>query len=172
MLAYMLGNGARIVLVESASRFARDHIVQDLGHQMLKRKGIELIPVDAPSHFTEDSPIAQMVRTIISAVSQFEKEALVLKLRKARERKRRDTGSCEGRTSWKPAPQAAVEAARAAHAKGQSLRAISATLFAQGFHTPSGKAYGAQSVALMIDRAHVVKLRAERREAKRAQRAA
>ena len=40
MLAYILGNGARTVLVESASRFARDHIVQGLGHLLLKKHGI------------------------------------------------------------------------------------------------------------------------------------
>src|SRR5215469_4822673 len=49
MLAYMLGNGARIVLVENASRFARDLTVQLLGHALLKKHGIELIPVDAPA---------------------------------------------------------------------------------------------------------------------------
>src|ERR1700682_5682817 len=50
MLAYMLGNGARTILVESASRFARDAIVALTGHEYLKKQGIELIPVDAPTH--------------------------------------------------------------------------------------------------------------------------
>src|SRR5262252_5390264 len=54
MVRYMLGNGARTVLVENASRFARDLLVQLTGHEYLKRHGIELVPVDAPSHFTED----------------------------------------------------------------------------------------------------------------------
>ncbi len=36
MLTYMLGNGARIVLVETASRFARDLVVQITGHTLLK----------------------------------------------------------------------------------------------------------------------------------------
>jgi DNA invertase Pin-like site-specific DNA recombinase len=48
MLAYMLDNGARTVLVENAGRFARDHVVQALGHALLKKHGIELNPVDAP----------------------------------------------------------------------------------------------------------------------------
>lgn len=43
MLAYMLGNGARIVLVENASRFARDLVVQITGHSLLKKHGLELI---------------------------------------------------------------------------------------------------------------------------------
>ena len=87
MLSYMLGNGARAVLVENASRFARDLAVQIAGHDLLKGHGITLVPVDAPNHFQDETPTATMVRSILGAVSQFEKEALVLKLRKARDRK-------------------------------------------------------------------------------------
>ena len=81
----IFGNGARTVLVENASRFARDLAVQITGHDMLKSHGISLVPVDAPNHFQDETPTATMVRSILGAVSQFEKEALVLKLRKARE---------------------------------------------------------------------------------------
>ena len=72
MLTYMLGNGARIVLVENASRFARDLAVQLVGHDLLKSKGIALIPFDAPDHFKDETPTATMVRSILGAVSQFE----------------------------------------------------------------------------------------------------
>jgi len=51
-----------IVLVENASRFARDLTVQLTGHALLQGKGIELIPVDAPTHFTDPTPTAEMVR--------------------------------------------------------------------------------------------------------------
>ena len=43
MLTYLLGNGARIVLVENASRFARDLAVQIAGHDLLKTRGISLV---------------------------------------------------------------------------------------------------------------------------------
>ena len=36
LLTYMLGNGASMILVESASRFARDLAVQITGHDLLK----------------------------------------------------------------------------------------------------------------------------------------
>jgi DNA invertase Pin-like site-specific DNA recombinase len=152
MLAYILGNGARIVLVENASRFARDHMVQALGHDLLKKHGITLIPVDAPTHFTEDSPTANMLRTIISAVSQFEKEALVLKLRKSRDRKSTAAGErIEGNPRWKALrnPQA-IAAARAARQRGLSLRAIAHELAQAGLCSASGKAYGAQSIKRML----------------------
>jgi DNA invertase Pin-like site-specific DNA recombinase len=154
MLAYMLGNGARTVLVENASRFARDLAVQIAGHDLLKGHGITLVPVDAPNHFLDETPTATMVRSILGAVSQFEKEALVMKLRKARERKRRDTGRCEGNPAWKPVPEATVRAARDAHERGLTLRRVSAELAAAGLVSPSGKAYGAQSIKRMVTRSN------------------
>jgi DNA invertase Pin-like site-specific DNA recombinase len=154
MLTYMLGNGARIVLVENASRFARDLAVQLVGHDLLKSKGISLIPVDAPDHFQDDTPTATMVRSILGAVSQFEKEALVLKLRKARDRKRRESGRCEGNPRWLPVPDAAIQVAKAAQGRGLSLRAIAAELASQSYLSPSGKTYGAESIKRMLSKQH------------------
>jgi DNA invertase Pin-like site-specific DNA recombinase len=142
MVTYMMGNGARTVLVETANRFARDLIVQETGHKMLKAKGIELIAVDSPDSFTSDTPTADFIRQVLGAVAQLEKAMLVAKLRGARERKRRETGRCEGKP---PAPVAAVEAARAARSRGLSLRAVATELEVLGF-----KRYGAGSVAHML----------------------
>jgi DNA invertase Pin-like site-specific DNA recombinase len=152
MLAYMLGNGARIVLVENASRFARDLAVQLVGHELLKGRGITLVPVDAPNHFEDDTPTATMVRSILGAVSQFEKEALVLKLRKSRDRKSSAVGErIEGNPRWKALRNpAAIEAARAAKERGLSLRRIAAELAAKGLCAQSGKVYGAQSIKRML----------------------
>jgi DNA invertase Pin-like site-specific DNA recombinase len=155
MLAYMLGNGARIVLVENASRFARDLIVQITGHALLKKHGIELIPVDAPAHFSEDTPTAAMVRAVLGAVSEFEKNSLVARLRKGRDRKSKELGRrIEGNPEWKNQgpPLAVVKAAKAARRRGLSLRKVAERLAARGFLAPSGNPYGAQSIALMLGR--------------------
>ncbi|TIM27250.1 MAG: recombinase family protein [Mesorhizobium sp.] len=92
MLERLLSNGVRTILVETASRFARDLIVQETGHEMLKARGIELIAVDSPDSFVADTPTARLIRQVLGAVSEFEKAMLVEKLRGARERKRRETG--------------------------------------------------------------------------------
>lgn len=155
MLAYLLGNGARTVLVENASRFARDLAVQLAGHALLKSHGIELVPVDAPDHFTDETPTATMVRSILGAVSQFEKEALVAKLRKARERKRAETGRCEGR---KPAPTDHVAMAKKLRRQNpqshqrMSLRDIATNMARLGMLSKTGKAYTAQGVKLLLAR--------------------
>jgi DNA invertase Pin-like site-specific DNA recombinase len=172
MLTYMLGNGARTIIVENASRFARDLIVQETGYHMLKAQGINLIAADAPDSFLSDTPTAVLVRQILGAVTQFEKATLVLKLRGARERKRRATGRCEGRKDWAAVPAEHVEAAKAAYARKASLRAISADLAAKGFLNRSGKPYGSQSIQLMVDRNHANALRTVRRIAKKQTQAA
>jgi DNA invertase Pin-like site-specific DNA recombinase len=153
MLGYLLANGARIVLVENASRFARDLAVQLAGHDLLKAKGITLIPVDAPNHFIEDTPTAVMVRNILATVSQFEKQSLVEKLRKARDRKSAELGKRIEGAHWvkEQAPPAEhVAAARAGKKRGLSLRKISAVLARKGFKNRSGKPYGAESIKLML----------------------
>jgi DNA invertase Pin-like site-specific DNA recombinase len=151
MLAYMLSNGARTIIVENASRFARDLIVQETGYQMLKDRGIELIAADAPDSFLSDTPTAALIRQILGAVAQFDKATLVNKLRGARDRKRRETGRCEGNPNWvKVIPETVINAARQAHGEGLSLRQISAKLEAAGFVNLSGKPYAAQSVKRML----------------------
>jgi DNA invertase Pin-like site-specific DNA recombinase len=89
----------RLVLVETASRFARDLIVQETGWRFLQERGIELIAAESPEAFVADTPTAVLIRQILGAISQFEKASLVAKLKVARVRKRQQTGKCEGRKS-------------------------------------------------------------------------
>lgn len=44
LLAYCEGHSMSMVLVENASRFARDLAVQLTGHALLRARGIELVP--------------------------------------------------------------------------------------------------------------------------------
>lgn len=151
MMARMLSNCARTIVVENASRFARDLIVQETGYQALKAKGIELIAADSPESFVSDTPTAVLIRQILGAVAQFEKTMLVEKLRGARDRKSAKLGRrIEGNPAWKAAPERAVKIARAAHERKLPLRAIAVELAAKGFLSPSGRQYGPQSVKRML----------------------
>jgi DNA invertase Pin-like site-specific DNA recombinase len=146
----------RTILVETANRFARDLIVQETGYRMLKSLGIELVPVDAPQHFTEDTPTANMVRQILGAVSEFEKAMLVAKLRGARERKRAATGKCGGRKSHVEAHPQTVEMAKSLRwinkrmREKRSLRDISVELAKAGHLAASGKSYGPSAIRAML----------------------
>ena len=146
----------RTILVETANRFARDLIVQETGYRMLKSLGIELVPVDAPQHFTEDTPTANMVRQILGAVSEFEKAMLVAKLRGARERKRAATGKCGGRRSHVEAHPQTVQMAKSLRwinkrmREKRSLRDISVELAKAGHQAASGKPYGPSAIRAML----------------------
>ena len=58
MLERIEGNGVRTIIVETASRFARDLMVQEVGHARLRERGIDLVAADNPSSFIDDTPTA------------------------------------------------------------------------------------------------------------------
>ncbi|TPK59935.1 MULTISPECIES: recombinase family protein [unclassified Mesorhizobium] len=158
LLEYMAGNGARVILIENASRFARDLAVQIAGHKLLQGLGYELIPVDAPDSFTNDTPTAAMVRQILGAVSQFEKAQLVAKLRGARDRKSKELGRrVEGNHGYRVSnPEVIREAKRLARkspktGKAKSLREIAAELAQLGHTTAKGQPFSASQVQRLID---------------------
>jgi DNA invertase Pin-like site-specific DNA recombinase len=156
MLEALLANGARTIVVESPDRFARDLMVQLAGHDMLKQRGIVLIAASAPTHFTEDTPTAVLVRQVLGAIAEFDKTTLVAKLKAARSRKRTTTGQkVEGRKSHaEDRPEVVALAKSLARKKpkgGQmSLRAISAELANQGYLNERGKPFHSQSIASML----------------------
>lgn len=155
MLERLLSNGVRTIVVETANRFARDLMVQEIGFAMLKERGVALIAADKPDAFLDDTPTARMVRQILGVVSEFEKAMLVSKLRGARERKRATGVKVEGRKSHAEARPEVVELARQLRRKrpkgGQrSYREISAELLALGHASKSGNAFSASSVRKML----------------------
>jgi DNA invertase Pin-like site-specific DNA recombinase len=156
-LACIAGNGARTIIVETANRFARDLMVQEVGFAMLRDLGITLIAADSPSSFLDDGPTSKLIRQILGAVSEFDKAMIVAKLRGARERKRRLKGKCEGRKSYveRKGGQELVALARQLRRpdperRPVSLRKVAAALADHGFVTPSGKHYSASAVASML----------------------
>jgi hypothetical protein len=68
MLERIEGNGAMTIIVETASRFARDLIVQETGYAMLKARGIDLIAADSPGSFL-DVPLRRSLYSLQSLAS-------------------------------------------------------------------------------------------------------
>jgi len=99
----------KTIIVSDISRFSRDLITQELGFRDLKQLGYNLIPADSPEHFIEDNPSSKLIRTLLGAVSEWEKNSIVQKLLNARQRARLKSGKttvdgrpkCEGRKSLK-----------------------------------------------------------------------
>jgi len=157
MLAYMADHpDVRIILVETASRFARDLIVQETGYRLLKARGIELVAVDSPDSFITDTPTSVLIRQVLGAVSEFEKGMLVLKLRGARERLRASGQKVEGRKSHAELRPGAVALARKLYrrnphtGKRRALRKIAALLAEQGHISTTGKPFGPSAIQSML----------------------
>jgi DNA invertase Pin-like site-specific DNA recombinase len=159
MLARIEGNGVRVVLVETASRFARDILVQETGWRFLKDRGVDLIAVDSPAAFIDDTPTSKMIRQLLGVISEFEKASTVAKLAGARRRKRLATGQkVEGRKSLAElAPEAVALAKKLrrypVNGHKRSLNEVAAELEAQGYVTRKGTRYGGGAVARMVGEA-------------------
>jgi len=156
MMARIAGNGVRTIIVETASRFARDLIIQETGWRYLKDAGITLIAADSPDAFLDDGPTATMVREILGAVSQFEKAMLVAKLKGARDRKTAAGGKGSGRKTYEERdPVMAALAKKLARypidGRKRSLREVAAELEAQGHVSATGKRFAATAVKRMIE---------------------
>jgi DNA invertase Pin-like site-specific DNA recombinase len=152
LLDAIAANGCRTVIVEDPSRFARDLIVQLTGHDYLKRLDVVLIAANAPDHFLEDTPTAKLIRQVLGAVAEFEKTSLVAKLKGARDRKKTETGKCEGRKStleWNPAAVTAAQRLRSENLR-MSLRKIAAELEHQGHINQRGQRFSAGGVKAML----------------------
>ncbi len=100
LLARIAGNGVRTIIVETANRFARDLMVQEVGFAMLRDLDVTLIAADSPSSFLDEGPTSKLIRQILGAVSEFDKAMIVAKLKGARDRLRRTQGKCEGRKAY------------------------------------------------------------------------
>jgi DNA invertase Pin-like site-specific DNA recombinase len=146
------GNGVRVVLVEDASRFARDLVAQELGVVALIKLGMRVLTATGDDLTTTDDPMKVCMRQMAGAFSQLEKARLVAKLKAARTAKKAATGKCEGRKGYAEAMPDTVALAKQLHVDGLSYRKISATLAAQGHTTGSGKPHAASAVQKMLGR--------------------
>jgi len=150
LLNRVTGNGVRVVLVEDATRFARDLMAQELGIGVLVKLGVRVLTATGDDLTEVADPMRVAMRQIAGAFSQLEKARLVAKLKVARERKREITGKCEGRKPYAEAIPETVALAKRLHAEGMSLRAISSALAAAGHLTGHGRPHVASAVAKML----------------------
>lgn len=155
MLEALEANGTKTIIVETANRFARDLMVQEVGFAMLRERGINLIAADSPSSFLDDTPSARLIRQVLGAVAEFEKAMVVAKLRGARDRKRRTGVKVEGRKSiaeQKPKTVALARKLARSRPKGgkRSLREIAEALAEAGHLTKTGNRYAATAIKLML----------------------
>jgi DNA invertase Pin-like site-specific DNA recombinase len=141
-------NGVKIVLVENATRLARDLMVGEVILQQLTSAGCKVIATDSGTDLSADSddPTRRLIRQVLGAVAEFDRRVTVMKLRAARERRRARGERCEGRKPFGTLPGEAETLTRIRelrrkppHGRRRSLQQICDALNAEGLSTRTGK---------------------------------
>lgn len=126
-----------VLLVERADRLARDLVVSELTLREARRLGVRVVEAENGTDLTGDSgnPTGAMLRQILGAVAEFERAALVAKMRAAKARIRAETGrGCEGQKPFgaRPGEAETLAVARQLVASGMTWDAAAAELNRQG----------------------------------------
>lgn len=159
MLAYVLGGGARVVLIEDPSLLAPDPATQITAHMMLDRNKVELVSVSKDWVAAKTQVLLQskrlvfgdVVNSVLDTARLFATRERLQRMKVGRDEASKRLGyRVEGRAAWGRFPTETVDLARQLKAAGKSLRQISADLAKRGMLNNASKPYGPQSVARML----------------------
>jgi DNA invertase Pin-like site-specific DNA recombinase len=86
--------GVGMLIVEKADRLGRDLIVSEMAVRAFAEAGVAIVTADTGQDLTDadSDPSRKLIRQVLNAVAEYERSALVAKLRAARERKKRRGG--------------------------------------------------------------------------------
>lgn len=157
-------NGVRTVIVERADRLARDLMVQEVILGQFAKIGARILTADGVDLTSSDDPTRRLIRQVLGAVAEFEKNVLVLKLRAARERKRARGERVEGVRPYghQPAEKAVIarmKELRRKPAKGHrlSIARIAQQLNAEGHRNRAGREWSTQLVHHVLTQAQFLR---------------
>jgi DNA invertase Pin-like site-specific DNA recombinase len=150
-------NGVRLVLVENATRLARDLMISEIILAEFRKIGVKVISADGGVDLTigNDEPTGKLIRQILGAVSEWEKCALVQKLRASRLRIRRGGGRCEGQKPYghTPEEQKTIDTILSLRNEKKSYVAIAEQLNGAGIKSRSGKKWHPTQIQRILTRA-------------------
>jgi len=150
--------GAGVLVVAKRDRLARDVLTAALVERLCERKGAKVLAADGAGN--EAGPEGALMRTLLDAFAAYERALIrartkaALAVKKSRGER---TGGVPmgsrvgeaGRLAVDGAEAAAVARARELRGEGKSLRAIAATLDAEG-HRPRGARWHVQTLARVV----------------------
>lgn len=147
-----VGENPYCIVVERMDRLARDLMVQELLLSECRKRGIKVYAADQGLIDVANdagNPTQTLVRQIMGAIAQWEKSVIVMKLRGARERKKRETGRCEGPLPYgaTQAEQEVLDFIRRGLQDGRPYSHIAASLNLSGLKTRTGKPWSKARVA-------------------------
>lgn len=152
-------NGMHIgaVVVERADRLARDLLVSEMLLAECRKRGIQVFAADRgvlDIATNEGDPTHKLIRQVIAAVAEFEKSALVKKLRLSRERVRREKGRCEGAKPFGtlPAEKEIMHYMKTVCREDSGYQEIADSLNAVGLRNRRGNRWTRGQIYTMLER--------------------
>jgi len=144
MIGDLLGNGCRTIVIEGMSRLAREYRTQEHLIIYIASKGLTLISADTGEDITAammGDPMRRALVQIQGIFSELDKNLLVAKLRKARQRQKELTGKCEGRQLYgeKEGEKPILDRMLLLHSEGQKPEEIAIILNREGIPTRGTK---------------------------------
>lgn len=144
MISDLLGNGCRTIVIEGMSRLAREYRTQEHLIIYIASKGLTLISADTGEDITAammGDPMRRALVQIQGIFSELDKNLLVAKLRKARDRQKESTGRSEGRKpfGYKDGEKPILDRMIALRGQGENPEQIARILNAEGIPTRGTK---------------------------------
>jgi DNA invertase Pin-like site-specific DNA recombinase len=162
MIAEILKDSIKVVIVESLDRLAREYRIQEQLLIYLASNEINLINANTEENVTEaieGDPMKKAMVQIQGIFSELDKSLLVRKLRKAREKARKERGKCEGAKRYgegSEQEQAVIRRIRAmrrnkrGNRKGSTLQEIADRLNTEGIPTKRGKKWTPAQIHMIL----------------------
>lgn len=155
-------NGVRVVLVERADRIARDLMVGEVILSQLRERGVRVLDSSGVDLADDSDPTRKLIRQVLGAVAEFDKNVTTAKLRAARDRlSNRQGRRVEGRKPFGFYSDE-IETARLIHSlrrkpRGKGKRPLSYVAIAdrlnqQGVPTRTGAPWHYQTVRNVLQR--------------------
>jgi DNA invertase Pin-like site-specific DNA recombinase len=160
MVSEILRDGIKTIVIESLDRLAREYMIQEQYLIYLASKDITLISANTGEDVTaaiQEHPMKKAMVQMQGIFAELDKSLLVKKLRLARERKRTETGRCEGRKSYKETDPELIKEIRRLRRKrkGQKTRTyamVADILNESGFTSATGRPLDAMTVRHLVYR--------------------
>jgi DNA invertase Pin-like site-specific DNA recombinase len=149
-------NGVKLLLTESADRLARDAMVSEIIVRQFQKVGGVIITASGVNLTEGDdsNPTAALIRGVLALIAEFDRRVIVLKLRAARQRKKKATGRCEGRRPFGANDQEkhALRCMRSLRLAGMTYQRIAEQLNSQSVPTRHGGVWSAATIQKILVR--------------------
>ncbi len=162
MITAILRDGVDTVVVESLDRLAREYRIQEQLLIYLASKNITLLSAntgeDVTKAITED-PMKKAMVQMQGIFAELDKSLTVKKLRKARERVRKEKGKCEGRKGYRDTEEGAkiLKEIRLLRRKRKGRKRmtfdrVAETLNERGYRAANGRLFTGNTVKGILHR--------------------